>query len=890
MIGSLMNVENTAEKLSIPQLQQAMRDGTLLPYVGMPILQQKVQEQKQMQAAQQEQQGIAKAPIAQQILGEAQGLTQPPISAPQQGSQGLSALPSNLPEEYAKGGIIAFAEGSQVPKSNAQTIGELIEEAKQRKLASEYNPTGWNPEAVENYQPWERPIASRELVPYTGQGAPEYPAPEWLAGQRVPDENVIRLGDMNNPRPTGTPRPPQFQSVAQGSQVGTYIPPTESVAQPQGVSGLLGKDAVSGEYIPNAAQSQSPLDYERAPIEGETAPLKYGKTQKEYEEAMRKWRADRAERAKAPTMEEPVMGEPAIAESEVGAGAKGINLKHLGGASLKMLGALSLPDLIDSVTGQPADIEDLNKYTAINKSEGIEGVLQEMDRVRAAKNADISNKIQSDIVEPTKDWFQTKWSGENGQRRQAAVAKANAVVAEKHGVPVEAMNGLSATESSKNSKASLAQMAAIDAASKKYGVPSNILYNVADIESDFNPNAANPKSSALGGFQFTNDTWKTYGTGNPEDRKDFNKSAMAAAKCLKSNYNQFGDWGLAASGYNKGPNAPMATLQGNTQYINDALNGQGTQPQPQQQPSYAVPDAPTLNEEPVDFSSLLKPETSAVDYQKQMQERLGDNAGLGAIKNKLSKMEEEGASEKEKAPWMALMTAGLGMMAGTSPFAGVNIGKGGIAGLKAYTEAQDNLNKNEEKRYDLENQLNNAQRAEQMAIWKHGEDSHAADVAGNRTVALAEKKAQLEKTANLNKEKTDIYKAQLGIPAEQAKTALYTAQTQATQHPSAGNLSDYEGAKKVAMDNPTAPQYAKYFKTDPSSGKPVWDELSFRSDYSKKEVIDKTPIADLYKIVSESQDPHMVDLATKKLNNVLGDNNASPNPNVIKYDSKGNRI
>jgi len=80
------------------------------------------------------------------------------------------------------------------------------------------------------------------------------------------------------------------------------------------------------------------------------------------------------------------------------------------------------------------------------------------------------------------------------------------------------MNGLSATESSKNSKASLAQMAAIDAASKKYGVPSNILYNVADIESDFNPNAANPKSSALGGFQFTNDTWKTYGTGNPEDR------------------------------------------------------------------------------------------------------------------------------------------------------------------------------------------------------------------------------------------------------------------------------------------------------------------------------------------------------------------------------------
>ena len=76
------------------------------------------------------------------------------------------------------------------------------------------------------------------------------------------------------------------------------------------------------------------------------------------------------------------------------------------------------------------------------------------------------------------------------------------------------------------------------------------------------------------------------------------------------------------------------------------------------------------------------------------------------------------------------------------------------------------------------------------------------------------------------------------------------------------------------MDNPTAPQYAKYFKTDPSSGKPVWDELSFRSDYSKKEVIDKTPIADLYKIVSESDDPNLVSMAKDKLALVLGGNKA----------------
>ena len=35
-----------------------------------------------------------------------------------------------------------------------------------------------------------------------------------------------------------------------------------------------------------------------------------------------------------------------------------------------------------------------------------------------------------------------------------------------------------------------------------------------------------------------------------------------------------------------------------------------------------------------------------------------------------------------KSPWLALMNAGFGMMAGTSPYAGVNIGKGPLAGTQ----------------------------------------------------------------------------------------------------------------------------------------------------------------------------------------------------------------
>lgn len=53
---------------------------------------------------------------------------------------------------------------------------------------------------------------------------------------------------------------------------------------------------------------------------------------------------------------------------------------------------------------------------------------------------------------------------------------------------------------------------------------------------------------------------------------------------------------------------------------------------------------------------------------------------------------EKGFSD---SPWSALMQAGLGMMAGTSPFAGVNIGQGGLQGMKALQQQKENAQKDE---------------------------------------------------------------------------------------------------------------------------------------------------------------------------------------------------
>jgi hypothetical protein len=96
MIGSLMSRMGDAQKLSVPQLQKAIQSGVLPAYIGIPIIQDKLQQAKG--AAQ----PVApKSPIAQEILQQA--------NQPQMGVEGL---PSNLPtESMAGGGIVAFADG-----------------------------------------------------------------------------------------------------------------------------------------------------------------------------------------------------------------------------------------------------------------------------------------------------------------------------------------------------------------------------------------------------------------------------------------------------------------------------------------------------------------------------------------------------------------------------------------------------------------------------------------------------------------------------------------------------------------------------------------------------------------------------------------------------------
>ena len=125
-----------AEKLSVPQLQQAIQSGSIPAYIGIPLIEQKNKERSQMAAAQQGQQ---KPPsVVSQILQQS--------DQQEQQERGIDELPSNLPmmedEEMgmANGGIVAFSgEGPSLVEDRRSPSDRALDAVIARLNSSQNN-------------------------------------------------------------------------------------------------------------------------------------------------------------------------------------------------------------------------------------------------------------------------------------------------------------------------------------------------------------------------------------------------------------------------------------------------------------------------------------------------------------------------------------------------------------------------------------------------------------------------------------------------------------------------------------------------------------------------------------------------------------------------------
>lgn len=211
----------------------------------------------------------------------------------------------------------------------------------------------------------------------------------------------------------------------------------------------------------------------------------------------------------------------------------------------------------------------------------------------------------------------------------------------------------------------------------QYGLPAGYLNRVAAIESNFNPAARNP-SGASGLFQFMPGTARQYGLGDPFDAL---ASTDAAARLANDNRNVLvkalgreptaGELYLAhqqgaggASRLLSNPNAPAADIVGQKAVLQNGGNLNMTAAEFARKWISRVDGAepgapPTFEARPTTGEMATRPPPVA---QEADDGRLPEDVR------------------------MALIAAGLGMLAGQSPNAGQNIGQGALAGLQYLTD------------------------------------------------------------------------------------------------------------------------------------------------------------------------------------------------------------
>jgi hypothetical protein len=171
---------------------------------------------------------------------------------------------------------------------------------------------------------------------------------------------------------------------------------------------------------------------------------------------------------------------------------------------------------------------------------------------------------------------------------------------------------------------------------------------------------------------------------------------------------------------------------------------------------------PFTDKSQFNFNAPVEKIKDLASYADEFKNYIGDDPMKQKLADRLAKMEAKATKQEEQAPWLALAKAGFEMASarpeyGKGQSALADIARGAGVGIKEYGESKDKINALEEKRFNIENDLAKAQRAEQIAVAKYGADSKQAaearahaDKLHNSSVGVQLKIAEMN--ADINKQ------------------------------------------------------------------------------------------------------------------------------------------
>jgi hypothetical protein len=110
------------------------------------------------------------------------------------------------------------------------------------------------------------------------------------------------------------------------------------------------------------------------------------------------------------------------------------------------------------------------------------------------------------------------------------------------------------------------------------------------------------------------------------------------------------------------------------------------------------------------------------EYAKELEDYVGPDKSREARDTRMAKMEARAKDMEDKNAGYSMLTAGLDILGGTSPYAAVNLARG-KSGVEQYQKTQDKLAELEEKRYALITDAEKADRQEKLAFAKYGADA-----------------------------------------------------------------------------------------------------------------------------------------------------------------------